>query len=195
MLKLFKTTPQVKNCLPTDENLEVVEHLGGAALRVAVHDLQQLARELEGGRLEADATGAIGQHKAKVDMNDVAAVVQEDVAVMAVLDLQQVAHQAVGGHALCKIALRLHTLGRTLQQMENVRLQSIGHTITPKYFTLMNLAKKWSAREVAGRERPLSWCRDMLSGTISISAVRLEVTNTSYGRKYSGSCASCPGRS
>ena len=40
----------------------------------------------------------------------------------------------------------------------------------------------------------LSWCSDRVSGTISISAVRLLVTRTSHGRRYRGSWASCAGQ-
>ena len=36
--------------------------------------------------------------------------VQHQVAIVAVLDLEEVAHKAVGSHALSKVALRLHTL-------------------------------------------------------------------------------------
>lgn len=71
-------------------HLEVVEQLAGVALAVAVHDLQELARELHGCRLKAHPVAArrIAEHEAVVDVDKVAAAVHHDVAVVAVLYLQ-----------------------------------------------------------------------------------------------------------
>ena len=66
--------------------------------------------------------------------------------------------------------------------------------VNPRGLTLPNLAKKWAAREVPGGDRDLMVCRLGALGTISIRAVRLLVTSTSYGRSHSGKPASC-GRS
>ena len=78
-------------------------------------------------------------------------------------------------------------------------MKAVSAPTKPKYprqaemLALMYLAKKWSASEVPMGDLALSWCRDRVSGTISISAVRLLVTSTAYGRRYSGSCDSCRG--
>ena len=63
-----------------ERHLEVVEHLGSTPLGVGVQHLQQLARELEGRRLEVDAPGGVGQHEAEVDVDEVSHIVQQDVA-------------------------------------------------------------------------------------------------------------------
>mmetsp|Transcript_1418 Transcript_1418/g.4234 ORF Transcript_1418/g.4234 Transcript_1418/m.4234 type:complete len:273 (-) Transcript_1418:380-1198(-) len=91
---------------PDAQHLEVVEQLGGAAVGVGVHDLQQLPGELEWSRLEVDAPRGVAQHKPEVDVHQVARLVHQDVAVVPVLDLQQVGDQAVGGHALHERPLR-----------------------------------------------------------------------------------------
>lgn len=57
--------------------------------------------------------------------------------------------------------------------------------------TCPNLVKKWVARELPAGDLDLMWWMEGASGTISIRAVRLLVTSTSYGRSTSGSCASC----
>ncbi len=87
--------------------LEIVKQLRSFALRVGVHDLKQLASQLEGRSLKVDTTRGVAEHEAKVDVDDVAPLVQHDVAVMPVLDLQEEADQAVTCHALYKISLGL----------------------------------------------------------------------------------------
>ena len=44
---------------------------------------------------------------------------------------------------------------------------------------MTNLAKKWSARDVPTGDLAFSWCKDRVSGTISMRAVLLLVTKTS----------------
>mmetsp|Transcript_26151 Transcript_26151/g.83517 ORF Transcript_26151/g.83517 Transcript_26151/m.83517 type:complete len:428 (-) Transcript_26151:486-1769(-) len=92
------------------QHLEEVEELARAAIGVAVHDLEQLPRELEGGGLEVDPPGGVGEHEAKVDVDDVPLLVHEYVAVVPVLDLEDVAHNRVGRHALHEGPLGLHEL-------------------------------------------------------------------------------------
>jgi len=87
--------------------LEIVKQLRSFALRVGVHDLKQLASQFEGRSLEVDTTRRVAEHEAKVDVDDVAPLVQHDVAVMPVLDLQEEADQAVPCHALYKVSLGL----------------------------------------------------------------------------------------
>ena len=87
--------------------LEVVKQLRSFALRVGVHDLKQLASQLEGRSLEVDTTRGVAEHEAEVDVDDVAPLIQHDVAIMPVLDLQEEADQAVPCHALHKISLGL----------------------------------------------------------------------------------------
>ena len=53
------------------------------------------------------------------------------------------------------------------------------------------LAMKWSRREVPGGDLALMVWMERLSGMSSMRAVRLLVTNTSYGLTHSGNCASC----
>jgi hypothetical protein len=50
-------------------------------------DLEELAGELEGGRLEVDPAWGVGEHEAEVDVDDVALLVQQDVPVVPVLHL------------------------------------------------------------------------------------------------------------
>ncbi len=52
-------------------DLVIAEELGVIALGIALHDFQQLSGELEGRRLEIDASGGVGQHEAEVDVDDV----------------------------------------------------------------------------------------------------------------------------
>ena len=75
------------------QNLEVGEHV---ALDAA-HHLGELVRHLEGGWLEAQVLGRTRQHEAVVDVDEVAVVVEEYVAVVAILDLEQVAGDRVAG--------------------------------------------------------------------------------------------------
>jgi len=94
--------------------LEIVKQLRSFALRVGVHDLKQLASQFEGRSLEVDTTWGVAEHEAKVDVDDVAALVQHDVAIVPVLDLQEEADQAVPCHALYKVSLSLQAVGRPL---------------------------------------------------------------------------------
>ena len=60
----------------------------------------------EGGRLEAEVLRRAGEHEAVVDVYEMALVVEQDVAVVAVFDLEQVAGDRVAGAALDKVLLR-----------------------------------------------------------------------------------------
>ena len=93
---------------------ELFEPAKGLRLGRAAHDGDHLGRELEGGALEADAAGGDVKAEAKVNVQDVAGVVNHDVAVVPVLELQQVADHAVGGHALDKVAPRFLKRNRLL---------------------------------------------------------------------------------
>mmetsp|Transcript_42215 Transcript_42215/g.123609 ORF Transcript_42215/g.123609 Transcript_42215/m.123609 type:complete len:310 (+) Transcript_42215:3-932(+) len=71
------------------------------------HHLDPLRGELEGGGLEAHVLARrVGEEEAKVDVDEGAVGVQQDVAVVPVLDLQQVAYDRVGRERLHKVAPR-----------------------------------------------------------------------------------------
>lgn len=53
-------------------------------------DVDVLVGQLEGSCFKAHGAGRVGQHEAKVNVDDVALAVNEDVAVMTVLELQDV---------------------------------------------------------------------------------------------------------
>ena len=88
-----------------NNHLVVVKQLRGLALRVGVHDFKQLASQLEGGGLKVDPPRGVAQHEAKVDVDDVASLVQHDIAVVPVLDLHEETHKAVSCHTLHKVPL------------------------------------------------------------------------------------------
>jgi hypothetical protein len=92
-------------CEEAAADLEVVKHLRGASLGVGVQHLQQLTGEFEGGGLKVDTPRGVGQHEAKINVNEMAHIVQQDIAVVPVLYLEQVADNAVGSHALREVAL------------------------------------------------------------------------------------------
>ena len=50
-------------------------------------NLQKLACELERGRLEANAPWRVRKHEAKVDVNDVPFIVQQQIPVVTILEL------------------------------------------------------------------------------------------------------------
>ena len=54
-----------------EPHLVVVKQLGSLALGVRVHDLQQLASQLEGRSLKVDTARGVTEHEAKVDVDDV----------------------------------------------------------------------------------------------------------------------------
>lgn len=74
-----------------EQPFELLERL---AVDPAEH-LDVLERELEGCGLEADVARRIRQHKAEVDVDEVAVAVNQDVAVMSILDLEQVGDDGV----------------------------------------------------------------------------------------------------
>ena len=74
----------------------------------AAEDVDELLRELEGRLFELQATAReAGEEEAKVDVHDVAVGVDEDVLVVSVLDLQDVAHEGVAGKTRTEGVLRL----------------------------------------------------------------------------------------
>ena len=88
------------------QDFEVVEELRAFPVRIAVHHLKELSRELKRGGLEIDASRGVGQHEPEVYVHHVALLVQQDVAIVPVLDLQEVADDAIARHALNKVAFR-----------------------------------------------------------------------------------------
>ena len=89
------------------EHLVVVESFRGGARVVAVHHLEIFSRELERGRLKVYTSGGRGQHEVEVDVYHVSVVVQQDVAVVPVLHLQDVRQDGVPGERLDEVPLRL----------------------------------------------------------------------------------------
>ena len=60
----------------------------------------KILRHLERRRLKRDASGGNAEEEPKVDMDDVAIAQQQDVAVVAVLYVQEVAQHAVPGQSV-----------------------------------------------------------------------------------------------
>ena len=75
------------------EYLKILEHVAAQP----AHHFHKLRGELEGGALEAQVLGRAAQDEAVVDVNEVALAVEQDVAVVPVLDLQDVAEKGVPG--------------------------------------------------------------------------------------------------
>ena len=65
------------------EDLVVLEHVGS----LAAHHFDELFRQFERRVLEAQILGRRRQHEAKVDVDDVPFIVQQNVAVVSILDL------------------------------------------------------------------------------------------------------------
>lgn len=86
---------------------ELLKGLEALVVGRAAHDGHHLAGELEGGALELDAAGRNVEAEAKVNVEDVAGVVNHDVAVVAVFELQQEGDDGVGGHGFDKVAAGL----------------------------------------------------------------------------------------
>mmetsp|Transcript_16760 Transcript_16760/g.25988 ORF Transcript_16760/g.25988 Transcript_16760/m.25988 type:complete len:493 (-) Transcript_16760:1573-3051(-) len=88
---------------PNEQYLKVVEHF---RVLFAAHHLNVFFGEFEGRRLKADVPArTVAEEKVKVNVNDAALRCQQDIAVVAVFDLQQVAHETVGRHRLDKVLL------------------------------------------------------------------------------------------
>lgn len=89
-----------------DQSLQYqILELGVSRRLIAAHDLDEFGRQLERAGLEAEIAGRRRQHEAEVDVYDVAVAVQQDVAVVAILDLDEIADEAVGRAALDEIFL------------------------------------------------------------------------------------------
>lgn len=74
--------------------LELVKRFG----LVAAEDLDVLLGELECGRFEVKIAWGVAEHEAKVYVDHVTFGVKQDVAVVAVFDLENIAKQTVAGH-------------------------------------------------------------------------------------------------
>ena len=71
----------------------------------AAHERDVLAGELEGRRLEVDiAARRVGEEEPKVNVDDTARAVEQNVAIVAVLDLQQVTHDGPRRRGVHKVA-------------------------------------------------------------------------------------------
>lgn len=99
-----------------DQALEVLEH----GRRGALHDVDVFLRELERSAFEPQAAWAVANHEAKVDMYDVALIVQQNVSVVAVLDLQKIANQRVPAEVMepASMSQQAQTDGRKHTQRE-----------------------------------------------------------------------------
>lgn len=86
-----------------NQNFEVLEHV--AAL--TSHHLNELRRQLEGGTLEAEILRGVRQDEAVVDVYEVAAVVEQNVAVVTIFHLDKIGDDTVSGTASDEISLRL----------------------------------------------------------------------------------------
>jgi hypothetical protein len=84
-----------------DEYLKVLKHVA----LLAAHDFDELWRHLEGRALEAEIFGRAAKDESVVDVDDVALAVEQDVAVVAVLDLDEVGDNTIGRAALDELAL------------------------------------------------------------------------------------------
>ncbi|KAJ8525159.1 hypothetical protein ON010_g15956 [Phytophthora cinnamomi] len=70
------------------------------------HQLNELVRELERCPLEVPvAARAVGEQEAKVDVDHMTVRVHQDVAVVAILDLENVADDRIGCKAFDKVSL------------------------------------------------------------------------------------------
>lgn len=74
-----------------EQLLELFEHVAVDA----IHQIDVLLGKLERCLLELDVAGALAQDKAEVNVHDMAGRVDEQVAVVPVLDLEDVADQTV----------------------------------------------------------------------------------------------------
>lgn len=74
-----------------EQPLELLERL---AVNTS-QNLDVLERQLEWRCLKADVSGRVGKHEAKVDVDQMAVTVDEDVAIMAILDLQEICNDGV----------------------------------------------------------------------------------------------------
>ena len=67
--------------------------------------LDKLVGQLKRRGFKSQVARGAGQHKPKVNVQDVALGIEEDVAVVSVFDLHKVAEQRVGSQAFHKVAL------------------------------------------------------------------------------------------
>lgn len=112
-----------RTAVTEDDHLVVVKQLRGLALRVGVHDFKQLSGQLEGCGLKVDAPRGVAEHEAKVDVDDVASLIQHDIAIVPVLDLHEEAHKAVACHALYKVPLSFQACSSALHSSQPYQCQ------------------------------------------------------------------------
>ena len=110
MAQLLRIQPRGQKRL----DAQLLEPLERLRARRPAHHSDHFARQLERGPLELDSAGGNVEAEAEVDVQDVARVVDHDVAVMPVLELQQVGDDAVGGHALDEVVPSLLEPDRVL---------------------------------------------------------------------------------
>ena len=89
----LKSLPEQFPELPVGRAVEPAEHFN------------VLEWKLERRRFKADVARGVRQHKAKVNMDEMPVAVEEDVAVVAVLNLEEVRHERVAGQRLREVAL------------------------------------------------------------------------------------------
>ena len=77
------------------QSLVRVERVRTAAFNIAVHDFQVFFRELERARFKVYAAGRRGEHEIEVDVYQVSIVVQQNIAVVTILYLQQVGKDGI----------------------------------------------------------------------------------------------------
>lgn len=63
-------------------------------------------RQLEGHGLKVEVTWAVAEHEAEVDMHHVTNRVQQNVSIVAIFDLQDIAQQGVASHRPHEILFR-----------------------------------------------------------------------------------------
>jgi hypothetical protein len=71
-----------------EEEFEVREDVGVLAL----HEFEVVLGELEGRLFEAEVAGGTAEDEGEVDVDEVSAVVDQDVVVVPVLDLEEILH-------------------------------------------------------------------------------------------------------
>lgn len=95
-------------------------HVGLRANTTEYLDILQW--ELEWSRLEPDVSRRIGEHKAKVDVDEMAGPVNEYIPVVPVLDLQQVCHDGVALVIVKIIRTKTDRETRTCQRLCEIAL-------------------------------------------------------------------------
>ena len=83
------------------------EELIGLCVHITAHDIDELLGELEVGALEPHVLARRPvEDEPEVDVDDVAPIVDHDVAIVTVLDLKDIAHYGVGWETLYEVQPR-----------------------------------------------------------------------------------------